>query len=453
MRTLSITLFFLFYLHFLGLSQDRPVYQFRIFQFSVAPGLGTNGLHPGGYINGFSLNLTSGYSAANHVLEVSGISNLNTDYTKGLQVAGLFNLVGGNAFAGMNAKGVKKKVNSGFEANLEGLQLGGIANVVITNAFGGQVTAGANYVKGGVFGLQLAGLANVVGKYGFGFQWAGLYNSVVGSYDGVQVASLLNYTGARLQGLQVGGLNRVKTIEGRKSFNYLGYSGVQVGLINLAKKMNGLQVGLVNFGGEMQGTQVGLINFYRNGKLANTKDGTSIGLFNIFNSMEVLVYADELFMTNYQLSTGTIKNGRKLDAVKWIYIQNGIIFGYNPSLLRDDGAHWALGYGLYKKIFNRSATPSMNQFRFVSGGLEFLHYNEGPGLDDKLNLVSRLKASAGTRLHPKLSSIYIFGGLSYNVLISRNPVDITPGIFNDSHVSADIARQRWAGGHIGVMIH
>ncbi len=419
----------------------------------MAPGLGTNGLHPGGYINGFSLNLTSGYSAANHVLEVSGISNLHTEYAKGLQIAGLFNLTGGNAFAGMKPKEVKKKVNSGFEANLEGLQISGMANVVITNAFGGQITAGANYVKGGVFGLQLAGLANVVGKYGFGVQLAGLYNSVVGSYDGIQLASLFNYTGARLQGLQLGGVNKVKTIEGPKSFNYSGYSGVQLGLVNLAKKMNGLQIGLINFGGEMQGTQIGLINFFRSGKTANTLDGTPIGLLNISNAAEVLVYVDELFFTNYQLNTGTIKNGRKLDAVKWKYIQNGLIFGFNPAFLRDDGPSWALGYGFYKKIFNRSATPVLNEVRFVSGGLEFLHYNEGPGLDDKLNLISRVKASAGARLHPKLSNVYVFGGLSYSVLISRTPVSISPGILNDSHVSSDIARQRWAGGHVGVMIH
>ncbi len=435
------------------LGQQKPVYQFKVLQFSMAPGLGSNGLHPGGYVNGFSFNLTSGYSAANHVLEVGGISNLNTEYTKGLQVAGIFNLTGGNAFAGMNLKEAKKKINSGFEANLEGLQVSGVANVVITNVFGGQMTGGVNYIKGGIFGIQTAGLANVVEKYGFGVQLAGAYNSVVGSFDGVQLATLLNYTGARLQGLQLGGFNQVRNIEGRNSFSFSGYSAVQLGLVNRARKMNGLQIGLVNFGGAMQGTQIGLINFYHGGKEANTKDGTSIGLLNIGHTTEVLVYADELFFTNYQLSTGTLKNGRKLDAVKWIHIQNAIIFGYNPDLLRPDNTQWALGYGLYKKIFNRSITPGMNQFRFISGGLEFLHYNEGSDLNEKLNLISRLKASAGTRLHPKLQNIYVFGGLSYSMLISRTPVDVRPGFLNDAHVSADIARQRWAGGHVGIMIH
>ena len=82
-----------------------------------------------------------------------------------------------------------------------------------------------------------------------------------------------------------------------------------------------------------------------------------------------------------------------------------------------------------------------------------MHYNKGDDLNNHLNLISRAKVSIGTRLHPKLNSIYVFGGLSYSLALSNSPLDIQPGFLNESYVSSDIARQRWAGGHLGVMIH
>ena len=74
------------------------------FQFSFAPGFGTNGFHPVGYTNWLSLNLTSGYSASNLLFEVAGLSNLNTQRTSGLQVAALVNFTGANSFAGKQGK-------------------------------------------------------------------------------------------------------------------------------------------------------------------------------------------------------------------------------------------------------------------------------------------------------------------------------------------------------------
>lgn len=73
----------------------------KVFQASLTPGLSTNGLHRGGYHNYFSVNLTAGYSQANYVLEIGGISNINEHETRGIQVAGLSNFTGANAFAGM----------------------------------------------------------------------------------------------------------------------------------------------------------------------------------------------------------------------------------------------------------------------------------------------------------------------------------------------------------------
>lgn len=154
----------------------------RSFQFSIVPGIGTNGLHPGGFKNTVSINLTSGYSKATMLFELAGISNLNTDETHGLQLAGIANLTGANAFSELQQKEIDKKIKTGFEANLAGLQISGLTNVVITNVFGGQITGVTNIARGALIGVQIGGLSNVVRKYSFGLQLAGVWNSSVQFY-------------------------------------------------------------------------------------------------------------------------------------------------------------------------------------------------------------------------------------------------------------------------------
>lgn len=91
-----------------GIAQPKKPDE-KIVQVSLVPGIGTNGLHPGGFTNVFSVNLTSGYSKATLFLEVGVISNLNEEKTRGLQLAGLANLTGANAFAGLTEKEIREK--------------------------------------------------------------------------------------------------------------------------------------------------------------------------------------------------------------------------------------------------------------------------------------------------------------------------------------------------------
>ena len=142
------------YLH-LGFSTTQDHFT-RTFQVSLVPGLGTNGMHPGGYHNYFSLNLTGGYSASTYLLEVGVLSNFNTEETRGLQIAGLANLTGANAFAGMQRPERAEKTRKGFEANLSGLQISGLSNVVLNNVFRGQVTGGIDVASVGVLPPSLA---------------------------------------------------------------------------------------------------------------------------------------------------------------------------------------------------------------------------------------------------------------------------------------------------------
>lgn len=423
----------------------------RLFQFSVAPGLSTNGMHPGTFNNYFSFNLTSGYSASNRVLEIAGISNLNQNETRGLQVAGLVNLTGANAFAGLQPKEREQKIKSGFEANLSGVQVAGLTNVVINNVFGGQVAGAVNISNGALMGFQGSGLTNIVYKYVFGLQLAGGWNVARQSVNGVQAAGLANYTEGGLYGLQLGGFNYAGLMEGKNSFENDDPTAVQIGLLNRAKTMNGFQVGLVNLAKNSQGTQIGLINIYKKGKVGNTRDGTAIGLLNVGDFGHLSVHADELFAFNYELATGNRKNARITNAVRNVYFYNSII--YSRHNFQSDSGRWAFGYAMKKMFFNRSATPGMSEFRFISYELDFLHMNhERKVITKDLNVLTRARIAAGTRLAPKLFNLYVFAGVSYSCYWSENGESIAPG-YSKAEKTQNGRTEFWPGFAAGVMLH
>jgi hypothetical protein len=387
-------------------------------------------------------------------LEIAGISNLNETKTRGLQISGLINLTGANAFAGMNEKEKELKIKSGFEANLDGVQISGLSNVVINHVTGGQVSGGANISKGALIGVQLGGLANVVYKYSFGLQVAGLWNSSVQSMDGFQLAGLMNYTSGELYGVQIGSFNKAGFIEGKNSYDNDNPTGVQIGFVNAAKKMNGFQIGLVNVARRSQGTQIGLVNIYRRGKDVGTRDGTAVGLINIGDVGHVAVYSDELFFINFEISTGNMKNLRMKEEATSKYVLNSLIFSSTSNGFIPDQKSWALGYGLKKFHYTRSVTPGMREYRFLSYGIEVLHINyEAKKITRDLSLLARPKISVGTRLHPKLNMIYVFCAVTYNMYWSEGEEGIRPGILEYSKELKNKLLEMWPGISFGIHFH
>lgn len=429
--------------------QDTPIKQ-KIFQLSVAPGFGTNGTQPGSFSNYFSINLSSGYSASTLLFEMGTISNLNTDFTKGLQIAGLINLTGGNAFGGMSKKEKDKKIKSGFTSYLSGGQISGLTNIVLGDSYGTQFTGGVNLVKGALVGVQFSGFANIVYKYSFGVQLSGLFNVSETSLNGVQVSAISNYTKGEMAGVQLALLNQSGYIEGRNSPDNSQPSGVQIGLLNFAKKMNGFQFGIINFAKESQGTQIGLINFYKGGKQTETKDGTSIGLLNFGSLNYITVYTNEIFGLNYEISTGTRKNARvKLDR-RNVYISNAIIYSHNSF----SGTNWGIGYGLNKMFFNRSILPGMTESKFVSYGLDVQHISSERGeISKNLNLLTRIKFLAGKRVAPKLFGVNWYASVSMNAFWSDEANSIKPNFLSSSKKAGNINLEYWPGFSFGVLFH
>lgn len=418
----------------------------KTFQFSLAPGVGTNGLHAGSFTNIFSFNLTSGYSAANKFLEIGLLSNANEIETRGLQLGGIANVTGINAYKGLSEKEIEQKYKKGFEANMIGAQVSGVINSVLSNAYGWQATGGINVVRSALTGFQLAGISNVVYKYSFGFQLAGISNSSLQSMDGVQIAAVTNYTQGGLYGVQISAFNEAGFIEGKNGYENTDYTGLQLGLVNKSReRMNGYQVGLINISGRMQGTQIGLINIYKRGKDMGTRDGTSIGLLNIGDVGHLAVYANELFTTNVELSTGNSKNKRIASDSKNKYVLNSLIYSSGATDWVLEDASWALGYALKKYYYNRSVTPGMTEFWFFSYGGSFLYLNEQKKkLNKELNLLVRPEISIGKRIHPKLFGVYVFAAVSYNVLMSEESKTELVSVNQSSH---------WPGASLGVMFH
>lgn len=425
----------------------------RMFHMSVAPGLGTNGMNPGSYTNVFSLHLTSGYAATSLLMEIALISNLNTTRTRGFQLAGLANITGANAFAGMQPKEKEQKIKAGFEANLTGVQVSGLTNIVLNQVFGGQITGGVNVTKGALLGLQLAGGANVTHSFAFGVQVAGVSNTAYESMDGVQLAALMNYTHGALAGIQISAWNQAGVMEGVNTYARTIPTGVQIGLVNKARQMDGFQIGLINWAGRSQGTQIGLINIYRRGKTTGTRDGTAIGLFNVGDFGYLAVYSNELFLTVVELATGNPKNSRFQTDSRHVEVLNGLIYANDIGWLDGKRQRWAIGYGLKKIYFNKSAAPGMNRYRFISFGIDWMHMNKESGEITKgLSLIGRPQVSVGSRLHPKLHSIYVFASIAFNGYVTDTDQRIQPSVLESSAHAGNHFMEFWPGFAAGVML-
>lgn len=389
----------------------------KTFQLSIFPGISTNGVSSGSYYNMISLNLFGGLSAGSRLLEVGLITNSNIRSSNGIQLAGLANVVGANAFVNLSQSEERSLINKEeFEVNMKGIQVAGILNYVLNNASGIQFAGGLNVVGNTYKGLQLAGIGNSAGETVQGVQLAGLYNVAEGSVAGFQISALFNYTNAQLSGMQLGLVNKAQWIKGAKSTQPTRARGIQIGIVNISAGMDCWQIGIVNVGGAMRGKQIGVINlFEKNGSKERTRMGTPVGLVNIGSKGTSLkLFYNELYPMNAEFSTGNCINctwilGSEMpyEEKNQIYNQNVLIAGYD--LARQT---WGFGYGFQKVLYNKfSIKPSpFNKRRFISYGAKVMHLNRTMTLDKTFNLLTRLNVDYGRRF----KFLYLFGGVSLN---------------------------------------
>ena len=422
--------------------------------FSFLPGIGSGSWGAPNVTTNLSFNILAGRYARLDGVEFGGIANIETASMRGLQYAGVANLVGGPV-DGYQGAGVLNVA----EGRLAGLQTSGAANYVGGKAEAGQFVGGVNVVEGEFTGIQAAGGVNVVGDLRGNLldvphaprtraaQFAGGLNLAAGDAEGAQMAGGVNITGGELTGVQMaGGVNYVGTSSTAGQFagganvaiselkgvqmaggvNYIGgiaeawqvaggvnvapfgINGSQIaGGVNFARGLRGAQVGTVNVSaGDVEGTQIGIIN------VAGKTRGAQIGLINYADDMEgvpfgllsfvrngrfnVDLWGNEVFAANLGIKTGT----------KYFY--SILTAGVHAEDIGDELYRWGYGLGFGGQI------PLGSGFL----GIEALHYklNEDEIWNDDLHMFSRFQITAGWQIRQRLA---LYAGASLNVFVSQ----------------------------------
>ncbi len=297
---------------------DKPV------QTSLVPAIGSHGKMAGQVVNKFSLNLVGGYSAGLNGVEVAGGFNIDKKDVQYAQVAGLFNMVGGNMTGAQATGGYNQVMQS-----VEGAQAAGIANVVKGALKGAQATGGLNIVADSVKGAQAAGLSNMVkgplqgiqaagglnqaGGDVVGMQASGISNFNQGNTTGASITGVLNHTGGNIMGLQLAGIfnSASRDVMGMQLSGVGNRSGGKItglqlsGIGNITRgNMAGLQFSTVfNYSHRLTGIQFALVN------IADTSSGLSIGLLNIIRKGGY--YKLEISNNDVMPLNLTFKSGRK----------------------------------------------------------------------------------------------------------------------------------------------
>lgn len=395
----------------------------RTFQFSLFPSISTNGVSSGHYINGFSFNLFGGMSAANTHFELGLLTNGHYRSSTGIQIAGLANLTGGNAFVNLTLWEERTLIHRGNSIDNQGIQLAGMLNYVFNHSTGIQLSGGLNHVGNDFSGVQISGIGNSAGGNSQGVHLSGIYNLHHKSITGIQISTCFNYTDGDLSGSQVSLINKARRMKGKNSTPTTKVRSIQVGIINFSKEMHGTQIGLINFGGDMRGKQIGLFNFFTKFKSKENADaGTPLGLLNLGSFGSVMrIYNNELFAATFENTTGNCQNCTWTPAgpVGMPYTesnkkknQNALIVSADP--IRD---RWAFGWG-FMKILTDKKTPApsqRNERRLLSYGVRFLHLNETWSFNEDFNLLNRASLEWGRRYRSR----YWFVGIAVNCLIYK----------------------------------
>jgi len=402
----------------------------RKFQASLWPTVGTNKEISGAVVNQVSLNLFAGYARGLEGVEVGVGVNLERSYVKGVQFAGLANLVGGDTKGVQIAGGLNHTMRS-----LEGLQIAGLGNTVWDTLNGVQIAGGANVVKGGMRGTQIAGACNVTTQDVNGVQVAGGINVTVKDVKKTQVAGAVNY-GRNVVGAQfAGGINvALGSVGGGQLAGGINYArrvtgGQVAGGMNVAvDTVRGGQVGVLNFARVVQGSQVGILN------ISDTITGATVGLLSYalhgYHRFDVS-YTDVLPLT-ITLRTGT----------RQFYN----VLSFSP--IAQDDQNWGFGYGF-------GTEPRFSERSCLNVEITAEHVNEQREWVDAVNILGRLGLQYGYTFG---RHIIISAGPSINMLVSDwgDPEigfglsTIAPGNTFYDEERGDVRIQGWVGFRAGV---
>jgi len=381
----------------------------RAMQLSLVPGVSTNGPIAGAVVNEVSVNVLAGYARGLDGLEIGGGANLLSHDMKGVQIAGIGNLVGGTVRGVQFAGGVNHSMRA-----MKGLQVAGFSNTVWDTLSGVQVSGGVNLVKRGMTGTQVSGAANVAFGNLDGVQVSGGANVATGIVNKAQVSGAANFAKGVKGGQVSGGVNiSIGEVGGGQvgfGANYAGsvaggqvsfganvvpgeVSGGQVGFgLNYAGNVTGGQfsfglnvvpgtveggqVGAINFGRRVSGGQVGFIN------ISDTLSGGAVGLFtfSLKGYHRIDVISNDVMPVGVQFRTGTRA------------FHN--ILGYSPAATPDERWGFLYGFGF---------EPRFSKTLFMNIDLTAEQIVEQREWVDAVNILGRFSLSPGVLIRERIA--------------------------------------------------
>lgn len=214
--------------------EDAPREEERIaFNFSVVPGLSTQGVAGDNVVNSVALGLVG---------------------TRSGRLDGVAAALGGT-WVDRGVNGVQLSIAGNYAGgDVDGAQLATGLNLAGAGLSGLQSSVGLNLVRGAFSGAQLSTGVNLAGGGVRGLQAAVGLNVAASHMVGLQTATGVSYAG-RIEGAQVSLVNVGGDVD-----------GAQVGLVNVAGRARGLQLGLVNVAAHSEGAPIGLLSFVGNGQ-------------------------------------------------------------------------------------------------------------------------------------------------------------------------------------------
>jgi len=422
----------------------------KAIQLGFIPGVGTNGIANGQNFNWLSINILAGYSAGSRGFDFSGLLNMNRFNIKGIQLAGLGNLVGGRTsgfqFSGLanvvrlQTSGMQLAGISNFSGlSMQGFQFAGITNVIRGKIKGLQISAINNMVTDGGSGIQISGVNNFMQGKISGIQLAGLSNSTVGEVSGFQLAGVFNSGFKKFSGSQISGafntvFGQMRGWQTAGAFNFVSRSakGVQIaGASNLVfGKLSGIQISPINLADTVKGFQIGVINLAR-----KYEKGIPIGLLNFTGYYGIETGAEETGMLFFKAKTG----------VKRLY--NIVSGGLEPIQID----FWKAGYGFGTEFISKKRLQMALDYTFS--------YVQEAHLQPDFNFLHRLELNGYYR---PLKILALFAGFSLNQYnyVSKNLAgeivesQLTPksSVLNKQMLKNGKTSQIWWGFQVGIRI-
>ena len=276
----------------------------------------------------------------------------------------------------------------GLNGGLNGTEIGGLMN----------------YNNGEMNGFQMAGVVNINREQSNGVMLAGKSNISLGQTSGAMISGVYNLATGDSKGVQIAAVNNATA----------DFSGVQIGCVNYAHRLDGVQIGIVNIVDDGdQAIPIGLINVVRNGYYELEVATGDVLFTNINYKMGV-----ERFYTIFKLGFSSYEDKPVLSA--------GIGFGTMLTLAEK-----------HKVSIDLSA----NQ----------IFYDDDWNQDD-VNYLTKLDLNYKLSLGEHVS---LLAGPSFNLYVSDIRVDDSFGTLRipyNSHtiVSDDNQKWMWVGFNAGL---